>query len=135
MVTKTNKLLQNYKTQKVTKLKNSICDKTQKLKLWQNSKTQIFTTKNLNYSICDKTQKPELWQNYKKESLTKLKKKWKTYKVKLWQNSKTSIVSNLKNFNQYKTQKLKTLTCNKSKNSSCDKTQILKLWKKEKINK
>ena len=35
----------------VTKLKNSNCDKTQKLKLWQNSKTQIVTK--LKKSNCD----------------------------------------------------------------------------------
>ena len=42
-VTKLKKLKfwQNSKPQIVTKLKNSNCDKTQKLKLWQKPKTQI----------------------------------------------------------------------------------------------
>ena len=40
------------KTDIVTKLKNSNCDKTQKLKLWTNSKTQIVTKlKNQNCDI------------------------------------------------------------------------------------
>ena len=34
--------------------------KSLKLKLWQNSKTQIVTK--IKKSICDKTQKPKLWQ-------------------------------------------------------------------------
>ena len=61
------KLWQNWKTQIVTKLKNSYRDKTQKskrdktpkLKLWKNWKTQIETKlKNSNY---DKTQKLKFW--------------------------------------------------------------------------
>ena len=45
----------------MTKLKKSSCGKTQKLKLLQNSKTQMETT--LKSSNCDKTQKLKLWQN------------------------------------------------------------------------
>ena len=52
----------------MTKLKNSNCEKTKKLKLWQNSisnrdqtqKLKIVTKINSN---CDKTQKLKLWQN------------------------------------------------------------------------
>ena len=58
----------------MTKLKNSNCDKTQKLKLWQNSKW-------------DKTPKSN-WD--KTENANCEKKKLK--KVNLWQNSKTPIV-------------------------------------------
>ena len=53
-------------TQMATKLKNSNCGKTQKLKFWptfKNSncdKTQIVTK--LKNSNCDKTQKLKLWQ-------------------------------------------------------------------------
>ena len=55
----------------MTKLKNSNCDKTKKLKLWknpklkllQNSKPQIVTK--LKKSNCDKTQNLELWKNSK----------------------------------------------------------------------
>ena len=48
----------NSKIQNVTKLKNSNCDKTQKLKSGQNTTTQIMTKlKNSNF---DKTQKLKL---------------------------------------------------------------------------
>ena len=61
---------QNSNLQIVTKLKNSNCDQTQNLKLWQNSKTQI------------------------------VKKNWKTQiftQLKLLQNLKTQIVTKLTN--------------------------------------
>ena len=90
------KFWQNLKTQIVTKLENSNCDKTQKLKLgqnsklklWQNSKTQIMT-------------KLKLWHNSKTWIVTKLKlkqvvTKWK--KSKLWPNIKNQILTKLKNF-------------------------------------
>ena len=51
----------NLKTETVTKLKNSNCDKTHKLKLWQNSKTET-ETKHKNFK-CDKIQKLQLLQN------------------------------------------------------------------------
>ena len=63
----------------MTKPKNPECDKTQELKMWQNSKTLIVTklktqivTKLKNLS-CDKTQKLKLWQNSKNQIVTKLK--------------------------------------------------------------
>ena len=43
------------------KTENSSCDKTLKLKLWQNSKTPIKAK--LKNSNCDKTQKLKLWQH------------------------------------------------------------------------
>ena len=46
---------ENSKTQNVTKLKNSKCDKTPKLKMWQESKTQKLTKPPP--SKCDKTKK------------------------------------------------------------------------------
>ena len=46
------------KAQNVTKLKNSIYEKTQKLKLWQNPKTLLWQNSN-----CDQTQKLQCWQN------------------------------------------------------------------------
>ena len=52
----------------MAKLKNPSYDKTQKLKLWQNSKTQIVTTQELKLgknSNCDKTHKLKLGQNSK----------------------------------------------------------------------
>ena len=53
-----NQNFDNSKTQIVQKLKFFICDKTQKLKLWQNSKTQILTKlklwQNSQNSNCDK---------------------------------------------------------------------------------
>ena len=54
---------QNSKKQIVTKIKNSNCDKTQKLKLWTNSKTQIVTKLKKKETNCDKTQKLKLWQD------------------------------------------------------------------------
>ena len=76
----------------MTILKYSICDKTQKLKLIQNSKTQIVTE--LENSICDKTQKLKWWQNSKINIVTKLKNS-------NYDNSKTQIVTKLKNQNSY----------------------------------
>ena len=70
---------QNSKTWKVTKLKNAISNKSQKLKSGQNSKTQIATKKYVTTQICDKTQI--------------------VIKLKLWQKSncdKTQIVTKLK---------------------------------------
>ena len=69
---------QNSKIKIVTKLKKMVttlktwnCEKSQKIKLWQNSKTRIMTKlKKLN---CDKTQKLKLWQNSKTQIVTKLK--------------------------------------------------------------
>ena len=86
------------------------CDKTRKLKLcrkkpwklklWQNSRTQIVTKlKNWNW---DQTQNFLICQNLKTQILTKLKKK---------------IVT-----------KLKTQSVTKLKNLNCDKTWKLKLW-------
>ena len=72
----------------MTKLKNLNFDKTQKLKLWQNSKSQIVTKlKNLNF---DKTRKPENSNCDTTKIVTKLKK------IKLGQNAKTQIVTKLK---------------------------------------
>ena len=65
------KLWHNSKTQIVSEIKNSNCDKTQQLKLWPNSKTQNVTK--LKISNCDKTQKLKLWQNSKTQIVTKLK--------------------------------------------------------------
>ena len=58
------KMWQNSKTRNVTKLKNWNCDKTQKFKLWHNSKTEN----------CYKSQKLQLWKNSKTQIVTKLKK-------------------------------------------------------------
>ena len=79
--------------------KNSIGDKTQKLKWWPDLKAQIVTKpKNSN---CDKTEKSQM--------------------VKKLKNSycdKTQNVTKLKNSN-----------CDKTQEQICDKTQKLKLWK------
>ena len=88
----------------VTKLRNSNCDKTQKLKLWQNSNTQIVTKV----------------ENSETEIVTKLKNSNcdKTQKLKFWQNSKTQIVTKLKNSN-----------CEQTKNSNYGLSKKkLKLW-------
>ena len=83
------------KTQNVTKLKNTNCDKTKK-KLWQlkntncdHSKTQIVT----------KLKKFKLWQNSKFQIVTNPYPSNcdKTPKLKLWQNLKINIVTKLQN--------------------------------------
>ena len=83
---------QNSKTQIVSQLKNSKCDKTQKFKIRQNSNTQIVTKlkfwQNLN---CDKTltvTRLNLWQNLKQKisNCDNLKQH------KLWQNWKAQII-------------------------------------------
>ena len=80
--------------------KNSHCDKTEKLKLWKSSKTQIGIKLNSN---CDKTQKLKLWHigthigtklktpNLTTQIVTKLKKKIK-------KKSKDKIVIKPKQF-------------------------------------
>ena len=147
----------NLKTQIVMKLKNSNCDKTQKLNLWWNSKLKFWWNSNLNDN---KTQNLKLQE--KTLIVTKLKlweeKKLKNLKcdqLKLWQNSITKIMihsttqilkTSTKNQILSKTQivmKLKlwwsskTLILMKLKNSNCDKTQKLKFnpklkaWRKK----
>ena len=57
--------------------------KTQKHKLWQNSKTQVMTK--FKNSKCDETQKQKLWQNLETQIVTKPKK------IKLRYNTKTQV--------------------------------------------
>ena len=109
----------------MTKLKNTYCDKTQKLKLWQNFRKK---------SNCDKTWTLKLGQNSKPWIVTKLKKLKhlknsncdktkkincdKTWTNQLCQNSKTQILTKPENWNSDKTKK----------KSSWDTNQKLKLW-------
>ena len=67
-----NPLRWNSKTQVVMKLKNPNCDKTQKLKMWQYSKSQIVNTQTVT--------KLKLWQNLKT---------WNVTNFTFWQNPKT----------------------------------------------
>ena len=92
---------------------NSKCDKTQQIKLWQNSRTQIMSKtqiwtklKDLN---CDTTkyQKLHVWENSKTETVTKLKKTPIVTKPKLSVNSYTQILRKLKTSNYNQTQELK----------------------------
>ena len=86
--------------------------KTQKLKLWQNSKTRIVTKlKNSNFDNVKNVTKLKLWQNSKCERKKKLKnskcdkiqimtklknsKCDNNQKFNLWHNSKTQIVTKL----------------------------------------
>ena len=102
MVTKLKKKLklgQNSKTQIVTKLKNSNCDKTQivtKLKLWQNSNCDTTLFVREREKIKNMT-KPQLWQNSRTPIKTKIKKSNydKTEKLKLWQNLKYDKSKNI----------------------------------------
>ena len=84
---------------------------TQKLKLWQNLKTEIVTKLKKNVTTCKsncvKTQKLELWQKSKTQIVTKLKnRKCDKTQLKLWQlknsncdNSKSQTVRKLKKKN------------------------------------
>ena len=85
-------MCQNWKTEIALKLKNSICDKTQKIKLWQNWKPQITTTLKKNIS-CDNTWKFELL---------------KTWKLKLWLHLKANFFATFKDLNCDQTQTLTT---------------------------
>ena len=100
MTTQKLDLWQYSKTENVT---------SQKPKLWGNSKTQVM--KELKNSNCDKTQKLKLWLSSKTPILTKLKNSNsdKTQKLKLWQNAKIQIVT--------------TQMATKLKNIKCDKTE------------
>ena len=108
----------------MTKSRTSNCDKTQQLKLWQNSKTWIM--KKLKNSYCYKTQKPKFWQNSKTQILTKLKLWQKN--IYIYKGKKTQIVT--------KTQKLEQNSENNGDKSNCaklqknyfEKTQKPKLW-------
>ena len=122
--TKKNQNVTKPKTQiyKIEKLK---CDKTQKLKMWQNSKTWNVTK--LKNSKCDKTQKLKMWQNSQTQNETKLTKLTNLKcdnKIKMWQNSK---YDNSKTQNVKKTTP-KTQIVTKLKNSNSDETQKLKFY-------
>ena len=69
----------------VMKLKNINCDETQKLKLWQNIKTQIVM--NLKNSKCNEPQKPKLWLNKEGEKKTHIETKLKTFYCETLNNS------------------------------------------------
>ena len=86
----------------VKKLKNSNIDKTQKIKLWQISKTKIVTKL-----------KPQIVTKLKNSNCDKTKKNSNCYKTQnliFWQNSKTQIVTKLKNSNCNKAQKVVIVT-------------------------
>jgi hypothetical protein len=86
-----------------TKLKNSNCEKTQKLKVWPI--TKILNATKFKNSNCDKTKK----ENCDKTQNSNCDK---TQKLKLQQNLRTQIVTKLKNLNCDKTKK-KTLLLTK----------------------
>ena len=144
----------NSKTQMVMNFKNSNCGKTQKLKLWEKSKTQmvikhklklwwnskIQIVTNLENSHCDETQKLRQWWNSTQIGI-------KPKKLKLLWNSKTQIGMKLKDPNCDETENLK-LWCNskrqrnsktpivtKLKNSNYYKTQIVTKFKNSKYDK
>ena len=117
---------------------NSNWDKTQKVKLGQNSKTPIVT--NLKNSNCDKT-----WimtnLNFQEEEEKTWKGSFSRSILTPWQPMRWSLGSNLRFSNWDQTQKLKlwwnaktqilwnskTQTVMKLKNSNCDESQKLKL--------
>ena len=73
----------------VTNQKNTSYDKTQKLKLWQNSKSQIGTK--LKNSNCHQTKKKNCKKTKKTTKFDKIQKL-----VPKFKNSKTHIVTKLK---------------------------------------
>ena len=79
------------KNKNITKFQNSICDKTYKFKMWQNSKTQ--NVEKLQNLKCDKTEKNS---NCIENSFTRIVRE-KSQKLKLLQNSTTQIVTRLRN--------------------------------------
>ena len=81
----------------MTKLRDSNCDKTQKLKLWQNSKTHIVT-------------KVKVWQNSNGDKNQIVKKKSKATQCDKTQTVTTQIVTKFMLW----------------QNSNGDKNQILK---------
>ena len=109
------------------KLKNSNCDKSEKLRLWWNSKSNCDEIQKLEWwqnsnSNCDKTQKLELWHTSNCDITQIVREETQT------QNVRTQIVTNSKNSNYDKTQtqiltKLNNLNC--VKNSICNETHIV----------
>ena len=88
-------MLQNSKTQNLTKHKNYKCDETKnvtKFRMWRNWKSQSLTT-----------QKLKIWQNTKTQNVTKFKnlkcdkaqisKCYIPQKLKMWQNSTNQNVT------------------------------------------
>ena len=118
----------NSTTEIVMKLKNSNCDKTLKLKLWQNSKTHSDKTQKLKLlkknskNLCET--KPKLWQNLRTQTMTK-------------KYSKNQIVTKLKNSNCDESQIVikikKTQLVTKLTNLPGDQTHKLKLWQNSKL--
>ena len=105
------------------KINHSKCDKIQKFKLWQNSKT-LIQTKLIKILDCEETQKLKLWLNQHWGETLKIQigTKPKILKLNLWQNQKklncdkTQIVRTIKNSN-----------CHKLQYPNCDQTQEPKL--------
>ena len=101
-------MLMKLKNLMVTKIENSNCDKTQKLKLWQKSKTQFFTK--LKKSICDKTQiVRKVLTKFKLLQNSNCDKNQHVTKLKIWQNSNCE---------------------GKTKKNHCNKTQTVTKLKK-----
>ena len=109
------------------KIKNSKCDKTQKLKMKQNLQNlqNQNVTKNLNMATQNvTTQKLKMWQN--KFTMWLKKSKWgKTLKLKMWHNSKTQKVTrvNIKKCDKTK----KNQVASKLISWNADKTHKLEL--------
>ena len=99
-------------------------DKTQKLKLWPNSKAQIVTK--LSSDSCERSDRSDSFES----SVSSKRKHFLFFSsLKSSQNTKTKIVTKLKNSNFDKTQ---TQIVTRLKNSNYDKTQKLKLWQNAK---
>ena len=79
----------------MTKLKKSNCDKTQKIKLWPNSKTQILTK--LSSDSCDSSDNRDSGDNYDSSDSSDKKNYCLFLSLKLWEekNSETEMVTSL----------------------------------------
>ena len=84
------KMLDNWKSQNVLKMKNLQCGETQKLKMFKKKLKKHKMWQNPEYK-CDKIPKLKLWQNWKSQNVRK-----KNQKILMWQNSETQNVIKLK---------------------------------------
>ena len=88
----------NSKTQIMTKLKNSNFDKTHKLKLWQNSKTQIVKKNYKKKSRFDKTKKTQIVTKIKNSNRHTTQKYlfWLSARYVLFSTSSSIKLENIK---------------------------------------
>ena len=113
----------------MTNLKISNCDKTQKLKSWQNSnyERKNSKTQKVTPQIVTKLEKSngDKLKNLNGEKTQKLKL---CQKLKLWWNSNCDETQELKKWRRKNKMWRKKLKLKMWQNLNCDKTWKLKLW-------